>query len=121
LQQQAAYAPDSRGWYVGTNITSGRTKMTVSISARALLDLLAGRLTQEHFQHAIGMDDARGRANLFKLCLDRGEVISAIRLEPGGIDEDDDRLVIEFSKDPSASALSIGPAESGAIPSIEEP
>jgi hypothetical protein len=61
------------------------------------------------------------RANLFKLCLDRGEVISAIRLEPGGIDEDDDRFVIEFSKDPSASALSIGPTERGAIPSIEEP
>lgn len=121
LQQQAAYAPDSRGWYVGTNITSGRTKMTISISLRALLDLLAGRLTQEHFQHAIGMDASRGRANLFKLCLERGEVISAIRLEPGGVDEDDDRFVIEFAKDPSASALSIGRTGGDATPSTDAP
>ena len=106
LQQQAAYAADARGWYVGTHIASGRIKMIISISARAFLDLLAGRLTPEQFNHMIGMDGSRSRANLFKLCLERGEIISSIKIEPGGLDEDDDRLVVEFSKDPSASRLS---------------
>lgn len=40
LQQQAAFRHDARGWYVGTTITSGRPRMTIKISARALLDLL---------------------------------------------------------------------------------
>ncbi len=81
--------------------------MTISISSRALLDLLSGRLTQKQFHYLIGMDGSRNGANLFKLHLDRGEIISAVSLQPGGVDEDDDHFVIEFSKDPSASALSI--------------
>lgn len=79
--------------------------MTISLSVRTLLDLIAVRLTRERFQHAIGVGDSRGRANLFMHCLDRDEVISAIRLEPSGVDEDDDCVGIEFPKDPSASAL----------------
>lgn len=106
LQRQAAYAVKSRGWYIGTNILSGKTKMTVSISARALLDLLAGRINTEQFNYFTGMDSSPNKLNIFKLCLERGEVISNIKIESGGLDEDDDRLVVEFSKDPSASRLS---------------
>lgn len=106
LQQQAAYATSALGWYLGTHISSGRTKMTISISARAFLDLLAGRLSTDQFNQMVGMDDTPNSVNLFRLCLERGEVISAIKIESGGLDEDDDRLVVEFSTDPSASLLS---------------
>ena len=80
--------------------------MTITMSARALLDLLAGRLSQDHFNDMIDMKGGPNRTNFFKLCLERGEVMSNIRIESGGLDEDDDRLIIEFSKDPSVSPLS---------------
>ena len=107
LQQQAAYSTNSRGWYLGTHITSGRGTMTISISARALLDLLAGRITPDQFNHMVGMKETPTQKNLFKHRLDQGDVISSVRIEPGGIDEDDDRLVIELARDPSAAPLTL--------------
>lgn len=107
LQQQAAYSTSSRGWYLGTHIRSGRESMTISISARALLDLLAGRITPDQFNHMVGMKETPTQKNLFKHRLDQGDVISSVRIEPGGIDEDDDRLVIELARDPSAAPLAL--------------
>lgn len=106
LQQQDSYSTNVRGWYLGTHISTGEVKMTITMSARALLDLLAGRLSQDHFNDMIDMKGGPNRTNFFKLCLERGEVMSNIRIESGGLDEDDDRLIIEFSKDPSVSPLS---------------
>jgi hypothetical protein len=107
LQQQAAYSTTSRGWYLGTHIRSGRETMTISISARALLDLLAGRITSDQFNHMVGMKETPTQKNLFKHRLDQGDVISSVRIEPGGIDEDDDLLVIELARDPSAAPLTL--------------
>ncbi len=107
LQQQAAYSTSSRGWYLGTHISSGREMMTISISARALLDLLAGRITPDQFNHMVGMKETPTQKNLFKHRLDLGDVISSVRIEPGGVDEDDDRLIIELSRDPSAAPLTL--------------
>jgi hypothetical protein len=107
LQQQAAYSTNARGWYLGTHISSRREKMTISISARALLDLLAGRITVLQFNHMIGMKETQTQKNLFKHRLDQGDVISSVRIESGGIDEDDDRLIIELTRDPAAAPLTL--------------
>ena len=102
LQQQKAFTP-ARGWYVATTMRSSPLTMSISISARALLDLLSGRITQEQFVQKT----MNGHQNQFKFHLDRGEVITSLKIEPGSMDEDDDRLVIEFSRDPSAAPLFI--------------
>ena len=39
----------------------------------------------------------------------RGELLTAIRIEPSGLDRDDDSLMLEFSKDPAASKLTLDP------------
>lgn len=105
LQQQAAFRHDAPGWYVGTTITSRRSQMTIKISARALLDLLAGRITVEKFQHFTGLDGKPGQSNIFKHRLEQGDILTDIKIESGGIDEDDDWLVIELKQDPSAAPL----------------
>ena len=107
LQQQAAFKHNAHGWHVGTMITSGRPIMTIKISARALLDLLAGRITVERFQDATGLKDKPGAPNIFKHRLEQGDIISDIKIEPGGVDEDDDWLVIELKEDPSAGLLKV--------------
>lgn len=105
LHQQAAFRHDACGWYVGTTIKSGSPHMTIKISARALLDLLAGRITVEKFQHFTGLDEKSGMPNIFKHRLEQGDILSDVKIEPGGVDEDDDWLVIELRQDPSAGPL----------------
>ena len=79
--------------------------MTIKISARALLDLLAGRITVEKFQHFTGLDGKPGQPNIFKHRLEQGDILTDVKIESGGIDEDDDWLVIELKQDPSAAPL----------------
>lgn len=105
LQQQAAFRHDARGWYVGTTMESWRSHMTIKISARALLDLLAERITVKQFQHLTGLEDKPGQPNIFKHRLDQGDILSDVKIEPGGIDADDDWLVMELKQDPSAALL----------------
>lgn len=112
LQLQAAYRHDAHGWYVGTTITLVRTEMTIKISARALLDLLAGRITLEQFQHFTGLADQPTHRNIFAHRLDQGDILSNIRIEPGGLDEDDDWLLIDLKQDPSAAPLQLAAQES---------
>ena len=107
LQQQAAYRHDARGWYLGTHITSTRTAMTIKVSARALLELLAGRITMEQFQHFTGLTDKPTQKNIFAHRLSQGDTLSAIQIEPGGIDEDDDWLIVHFKHDPAAAPLKV--------------
>jgi hypothetical protein len=105
LHQQAAYRPDGRGWYVGTSILSEGVRMTFKFSARALLDLLAGRITQEQFQKFTGLEDKPGSRNILRHRLEQGDILSEVQIESGGLDEDDDWLVFKFKSDPSASPL----------------
>lgn len=108
LQQQALYRHDARGWYLGTHISSTRSAMTIKISARALLDLLAGRITLAQFQHFTGLEDKPNQRNIFAHRLSQGDILSAIEIEPGGIDKDDDWLVVHFKHDSAAAALEVG-------------
>jgi hypothetical protein len=107
LQQQAAYRHNARGWYVETRMTLGPSVMTIRISARAVLDLLAGRISLEQFQRFTGLEDKPTQANIFKHRLSQGDILSSARLEPGGVDEDDDWLVLELGRDPSAAPLTL--------------
>jgi hypothetical protein len=76
-------------------------KSEIKFSARAFLDLLAGRITPEQAKRTL----ASSASAVVKAHLDRGETIADLRLEPGGPDYDDDHIVITFSDDPAARQL----------------
>jgi len=103
LHEQGVFAPTHRGMYMGTNIkwTKGE-KTEIHFSARALLDMLAGRCSPDLFLRRVGLDEH----NAFKYHLDKGETIHSIALKPGGVDADDDQIVVEFRDDPAARPLS---------------
>lgn len=103
LHEQKAFSPEGRGLYLGTSITGGRGIDTeIRFSSRALLDFLAGRETKERFMRMLG---ASADSNLFRIQLDRGQTIASIKLEPGGLDEDDDYIVVTFGDDAGAGSL----------------
>ena len=101
IQKQGAFAPTARGWYLGTEIKTGKDVLTMKISTRALQQYLAGVITREQFERHISSGDK----NLFQLWLTQGHTISDVKFEEAGIDEDDDSVVFSFRKDPSASPL----------------
>lgn len=104
LFRQGAYKPTASGWWLGMNIT-GRIggPMEVKISSRALIDLLAGRMTVDQFRRQIG--ESPNMKNFFKHALDSGKTIQGMTFQSGGLDEDDDQLVFALADDPGASPL----------------
>lgn len=99
--RQGFFDPQGKGIYLGTTVTTKRGfNMSISISSRMVLELLAGRITQEQFQdYAFRGDD------LFERQLKAGCTIQSARLEKGGLDEDDDQLVFELKPDWGARPL----------------
>jgi hypothetical protein len=77
--------------------------MTAEVPARALVDLLAGRISAEQFRHFMGQRP--GEKNLFQTWLDLGLTLSKVEVAPRDVDEDDDRLVLYFTDDPAAREL----------------
>lgn len=102
LFRQGAFAPEGRGWYGGLSMTSTGNDITYRMSSRAFQDFLAGRITEEQFRHFLG--DAEGGPTVGRF-LDQGFMISEITFEKGSVDEDDDTLVLRFSKDPAAQSF----------------
>ena len=74
--------------------------MTVRISARALQELMAGRLTAEEFENWTA-----GRPNPFERHLALGWTISSVSFDPKNASADDDYLIFTFKNDPAATAL----------------
>lgn len=70
-QQQGMLNPQGRGVYHATQYSGGRGKMTVKISARGLHELLAGRVTQQHWLDFLAGDNA-----IFENMLKSGKTIS---------------------------------------------
>jgi len=102
LHEQSVFAPNAKGRYLSTNISWRKGhKSEIKFSARAFLDLLAGRITPEQAKRIFDSS----ASNVVKAYLDRGETIADLRLEPGGPDADDDHIVITFSDDPAARQL----------------
>jgi hypothetical protein len=97
IQKQQGFVPTARGWYLGSEIGIGNGKITMKMSARLLQEYLAGRIAIERFH-----DNCTGK-NLFEHWLKLGYVISDARFESGGVDADDDCVVLEFRRDPAAA------------------
>jgi hypothetical protein len=97
---QGMCAADAVGKYVPTSMGIGRDKLTLKISARALQELMAGRLSPEQFRKW-----SFGEDNPVRRQIEAGRTISSVRFEPQGNSEEDDYLVFEFRDDPSARAL----------------
>lgn len=104
LQEQSLFHPKRKGWYLPTTLSRSPTEISVKISSRAFIDLLAGRIDYAKFMALTASDASR---NLIKHHLDRGETISDLRLERCGLDSDDDAIVIEFRRDPAAATFRI--------------
>jgi hypothetical protein len=102
--EQGMCEPNATGKYVRMRMGIGDERMTLRISARAVQELMAGRLSTENFQRR-----AMGNDNLVRQQLEVGRTISSARFEPQGLDEDDDYLVLDFRDDPAASALRLPP------------
>jgi len=74
----------------------------IKVSARAVLQLLAGTQSFERFATVHGWDE--GKANFFKLRLDSGQLFSSVRIQSLESDSDDDWLEFEFGPpDPAVS------------------
>jgi hypothetical protein len=99
LFRQGAFHPKARGWYIGTNMRSSKDEIIYGISSRALQDFLARRITEEQFRDFIGERKDGPSVAQF---LNNGMMISEISFEKGGVDEDDDRVIFKFTKDPAA-------------------
>lgn len=109
LQEQGAFSSLENNWYLGYKITTSKDMVTMRVSARLLQEYLAGRLSKDEFER-----NAFSDKNLFNLWLQQGHTIKNVQFESIGLDEDDDYVVFEFSKDPAASLfdLKIGQPDS---------
>ena len=75
--------------------------MSIKISSRLVLELLAGRISQQQFQDFIFGKDK----NIFDIQLARGLTIQSSRIEKAGLDDDDDYLVFDLEPDFAANPL----------------
>lgn len=100
LVLQRAYAPQAKGWYSGVSYRSINNEGSIEVSARLVFDLLARRITPQQFSYFMG---DRDEENLFGRLLDTGITLSDVTFVPGGPDDDDDKIVLHYSKDPAAS------------------
>lgn len=100
LHEQKVFGSQSRGWYLGCNMTFKATTgpATVRLSARALHEFLAGRIDADRLRQTL-----LGGTGPFEAQLRQGRTIQEARLVPAGLDEDDDHLELVFATDPAAS------------------
>lgn len=107
LYRQNAFAPESKGWYLGMVVTGDALGVnSIKMSSRLLMDFLAGRISKAEFEGRL--DNRDGRGTFFADMLNEGYTISKVEMAPRDIDEDDDYLIVSFSIDPAASKLRLG-------------
>ena len=102
LFRQGLFSHTARGWYLGRTITTGNT-MQITVSARGLLDFLAGRINEKQFR-ALVIEDS-DNANIFLHWLKLGYTISNVEMLPRQPDQEDDHILLHFSDDPAARLL----------------
>jgi hypothetical protein len=99
--EQGFFSPQARGQYLPATISGGKESMTIQISARAVQELMAGRLTAKEFEDwTVG-----GLPNPFERQLALGRTISSVSFVPKDVNEDDDHLIFTFKDDPAAAPL----------------
>ncbi|MDQ3816190.1 MAG: hypothetical protein M3362_00700 [Acidobacteriota bacterium] len=99
----------------GHEVGWGRSKMRITISARAVLELLAGKLSQQEFFERHGFIPSEFKIgpyiNPFNSGLDKGLTFSQVGFEKSET-EDDDWIVFELSgPDPAISPFVAPPAQ----------
>jgi len=100
--EQGMCNPNGRGHYVSSKRTYGPAGSTIWVSARAVQELIGGRLTPEAFTNALF-----GKHNPFQQELSGGRMVSNVRFESQGVEHDDDYIVFEFKPDFAASPLQL--------------
>ena len=96
LHRLGAFAPNLRSGYLPTHVTRrGGGAMTIKISATLLHEYLAARIGPEEFRKQAFSNDQ----NVFERELMRGHAIRSARFESGGVDEDDDYVVLDLDFD----------------------
>lgn len=98
--EQGLLNPQARGQYLPLSYSGGKMSATAKISARALMELLAGRMDAAQFKNWI-----TGDRNQFEFWLGRGYSISEISFESQEAEKDDDYIVLTMEPDPNASPL----------------
>jgi hypothetical protein len=101
LHRQGIFHPQARGQYLGMRTELRGSSMSIKISSRLVLELLAGRISQQQFQDFIFGKDK----NIFDIQLARGLTIQSSRIEKAGLDDDDDYLVFDLEPDIAANPL----------------
>lgn len=95
---------------LGVRMSSSRNRSTIALSARVLLDLLAGRISLEEFQKLYGWhpESFSPTPNPFTFAAGNGQLITGASLQPAG-DADDDWIELEFGPpDPAAAPFGRG-------------
>ncbi len=112
LFRQGAFLPEGEGQYLGMTLRGigGSNTYSVEFSARLLLDLLAGRITEEQFRRWLSGPSRSGN-NIFKTWLDNGLTLIGVEMASRDIDEDDDHLILHFSDDPAARPFTLPPPQ----------
>jgi len=93
---------------LGVRMSSSRSRSTIALSARVLLDLLAGKISLEEFQKVYGWhpESVMPSPNPFTFAARSGQLITGASLQPAG-DADDDWIEFEFGPpDPAVSPFS---------------
>jgi hypothetical protein len=110
--------PDTgRSNWGGMQLSPGKETTKVRISARALLELLAGKVDQRKFFEVHGFIPSELRAthaaNPFSIALQRGQLMHGVSIERLGF-EDDDWITFELKgPDPAISPFEVPKGESG--------
>ena len=92
--------------YCGFEISNNEIK----ISAKAMLKLLAGKLSWEKFSYHLGFERPTGFTlpNMFLKMLNEGKLISIAKIEKRDFEIDDDWLVFKFDdQDPAISPFKV--------------
>ncbi|WP_341919460.1 hypothetical protein [Polaromonas sp. YR568] len=99
LQQQQSFELRGRGLYSNPRWMLKGDKVTINVSSRAVLALLAGEISHEKFLALAGMDGEKPK--LFATLFKRGDILKSASLVSGGLDNDDDILQLDFEPDPA--------------------
>lgn len=100
LTRQNALSHNSNGSYLPTKIRYRNHEMEYKISSRAFQEFLSNKIDEKRFKYLIGEGETGPSLRRY---LEMGYTIQSIHLEGGGVDKDDDYIVIDFSMDAAAS------------------
>lgn len=115
LNRMRGKYPHEGGYIAMQEQYFGNASSKVVISARILLELLAGRMSYEKFAERYGfiaIDPLPARGpNPFSISLNNGALIKDVDFQKGSADSDDDAVIITLSNeaDPAVSPFRYPP------------